>query len=72
MELRSREMTCVSDDGDASVIVLRKLGHDFATEVTWSTRDGDALAGDHYTSEGGWYLIHAAHCCHVLFFLYLP
>ena len=53
IELRSREMTCVSEDGDASVAVLRKLGHDFPAEVLWTTREGDALQGDHYTSEGG-------------------
>ena len=53
VELRSREVTGVSDDGNATVTVLRKLGHDFTTEVSWSTRDGDAVEGDHYLSEGG-------------------
>lgn len=49
----SRDLTCNSEDGDAAVIALRKLGHDFPAEVTWSTRDGDALMGQHYESEGG-------------------
>lgn len=49
----SRDLTCNSEDGDAAVIALRKLGHDFPAEVSWSTRDGDALIGQHYESEGG-------------------
>ena len=53
IELRSREMTCTSDDGDAAVTVLRKLGSNFPAEVQWSTQDGDALAGSHYQSKTG-------------------
>ena len=46
-------MTCQSEDGEALVAVVRKLGYDFPGEVSWVSEDGDAVFGQHYNEDRG-------------------
>lgn len=53
IEMKSNEMAASSQDGEANVVVLRKLADEFPAEVAWSAQDGDALFNTHYTLNKG-------------------
>ena len=53
VEMQDEQVTCSSEDDEVHVAVIRKSGRAFATEVTWSAQDGDALAGQHYAAKEG-------------------
>lgn len=53
IEMRSHDITCNSEEGEALVAVVRKLGYDFPAEVAWSAEDDDAVFGQHYDAEKG-------------------
>lgn len=53
--MKSRNVTCCSEDGQATVTVARKLGHDFPGVVQWKTENGDAISGVHYEANLGNY-----------------
>nr|XP_039274738.1 uncharacterized protein LOC120348632 isoform X3 [Styela clava] len=53
VEMRSPTLTCCSDDGRASVVVVRKMFQDFPAKVKWVTEDEDAHHGVHYENNGG-------------------
>nr|XP_018671881.1 G-protein coupled receptor 98-like isoform X2 [Ciona intestinalis] len=53
VEMRSHDTTCMAEDGEAEVTIVRKMGHDFGAEVAWLVEDEDAVRGKHYEGEGG-------------------
>lgn len=51
--MKSPNITCSSDDGQAQVMVVRKLYQDFPAEIKYTTMDDDAEAGQHYQAAQG-------------------
>ena len=56
VEMASDEVSCSASDGEASVLIKRSdfpAANSFPVEVTWRTKDNDAVYQKHYKTNQG-------------------